>query len=118
MYAAIGQCLSHVAALDASLCQRGESTAVSEVCPSILPADAASFAFHFRVKPPCLVQSSIIYRITTLMFIARVTEAARDGASGVEAVARMYALRAAESSLWLQTLPVERSLALSDVKWQ
>jgi hypothetical protein len=30
----------------------------------------------------------------------------------------MYALRAAESSLWLQTLPVERSLALSDTKWQ
>jgi hypothetical protein len=118
MYAAIDHCLSQVAALDASLCQRGDSTAVSEVCPSILPADAASFASHFRVKPPCLVQSSIIHRITTLVFIARVTEAAREGATGVEVVARMYALRAAESWLWLQTLPVERSLALSDTKWQ
>ena len=118
MYAAIDHCLSQVAAMDASLCQRGESTAVSEVCPSILPADAASFASHFRIKPPCLVQSSIIHRITTLVFIARVTEAAREGATGVEVVARMYALRAAESWLWLQTLPVERSLALSDIKWQ
>jgi len=118
IYVAIDHCLSQVAALDASLCQRGESTAVSEVCPSILPADAASFPSHFRIKPPCLVQSSIIHRITTLMFIARVTEAARDGAAGVEVVARMYALRAAESSLWLQTLPTEHSLALSDTKWQ
>jgi hypothetical protein len=117
-FIAINDSLTRIAAMDLALSSRGERTAVSKVSASILPANAATFVSHFRTMPPCLIQSAITHRIMTLIFIARVTEAGRAGAGGVEEVARLYALTAAESSLWLRTLPTEDGLRLTDTKWQ
>lgn len=85
---------------------------------SLLPESATSFVSYFKTKPPCLIQSSITHRIATLSFIARVSEAARAGSAGKETVARLRSLKAAGSSLWLQTLPTESALTLTDKKWQ
>ena len=118
---AIQDSLSRVAVLESTLAAQGDPTEVSQLAPSVLPRDADTFVAHFRAKPPCLVQASVMHRITTLMFIAMLTRAGRAGAtcaSGVEEVARLNSLRAAESSLWLHTLPTDPGLRLTDVKWQ
>jgi hypothetical protein len=118
MFAAINDSLARIAKVESSLMARGESIAVSEVAPSILPMNAETLVHHFRVGPPCPIQSSVTYRINTLSYIARVTEAGRAGEGRLEGIARLHALKAAESSLWLQTLPTEARLTLTDAKWQ
>jgi len=118
MFAAINDSLARIAEVESSLMARGESIAVSEVAPSVLPMNAETFVHHFRVGPPCPIQSSVSYRINTLSYIARVTEAGRAGEGRLEGIARLHALKVAESALWLQTLPTEARLTLTDAKWQ
>ena len=64
MFAAITDSLVRIAKAESALMARGEPIAVSEVAPSVLPMNAETFVHHFRVGPPCPIQSSVSYRIT------------------------------------------------------
>ena len=117
MAVAIDDSLERVTAVEAALIARCRLAVMPEVSPSILPADAAAFVSHFRTMPPCPIQSATTHRVNTLCSIARVEEARRMGPGSVEAVARLSALRQPGSSLWLQTIPTEAALTLSDERW-
>jgi hypothetical protein len=121
MFAAINDSLQRIAMMESSFAARSSGTPALNttiVSPSILPASAATFVSHFKAAPACLVQSCITHRISTLLFIARVSEAVQGGRSKQEQLSRLHALRVAESSLWLRTLPTGPGLTLTDVKWQ
>jgi hypothetical protein len=118
MSSAINDSLHRINTAEAMLISRCESTAVSEISPSILPADAASFAAHFRTTPAYSIQSAITHRISALIHIAKVTAAGRAKPVRFEELARLSSLRVAGSSLWLTTAPTEASLTLTDLKWQ
>jgi hypothetical protein len=98
----------------------GDSDAGDKTPRSILPDPAASFVAYLPSMPlDGTIQSSITHRISTLIFNARVAEAGRRrGPRATEEVARIKTLRAAESSRWLQTLPTEHSLRLTDAQWR
>ena len=118
MYAGINDCLSRVTALESSLQSRLDRALPDVPVPaSVLPRTASEFVAHFRAQPPCSIQHSATHRINTQIFNARMAEAV--AARRVEDAARLASLRLARhSSLWLQTLPVEPSLALGDLQWQ
>jgi len=85
----------------------------------VLPANADTFVQHIRaIKPSCHIQAAVSHRISTLSHIAMVTQAERRGTGGVAELARLRALEAQESSRWLQVLPTDPYLRLSDVQWQ
>jgi len=117
LFATISDCLSRITAQESSLQQRLNGSAPSIAVPApVLPRTAAEFVAHFRAKPPCSIQSSVSYRITTQVFNARVAEAG--GAGRREEAARMHSLCVRHSALWLETMPVEDSLELGDHQWQ
>ena len=117
MAVAIDDSLERVTAMEAGLIARSGLAVMPEVSPSVLPSDAAAFVAHFRTIPPCPIQSATTHRVNTLCSIARVEEARRLGQGSVEAVARLLSLRQTGSSLWLQTIPTEAALRLTDEKW-
>ena len=117
MSIAIDDSLSRITAVEAELIGRCGLAVMPEISPSVLPADAAAFAAHFRTIPPCPIQTATTHRVNTLCSIARVEEARRLGQGSVEAVARLLSLRQTGSSLWLQTIPTEAALRLTDEKW-
>jgi Reverse transcriptase (RNA-dependent DNA polymerase) len=117
LFTAIDDCLSRIAAQELSLQQRLNGCVPSITVPaSVLPSTAADFVPHFRAQPPCSIQSSVSYRITTQIFNARVAEA--DGAGRREEAARLHSLCVRHSALWLETLPVEDAFKLGDHQWQ
>ena len=117
MYVAIDDSLNRIAALVNELVPGGTAPGNDADMAALLPASAAEFVPHYRSSPPaCSIQSAVTHRISTLSFIARVTQAGKDKARAD--VARLKALRVAGSSLWLQTLPTTPLLRLSDVQWR
>ena len=110
--------LSRVTTLESSLQSRLDRALPDVLVPaSVLPRTASEFVAHFRAQPPCSIQHAATHRINTQIFNARMAEAV--AARRVEDAARLASLRLARhSSLWLQTLPVEPSLALGDLQWQ
>jgi hypothetical protein len=122
MYRAIDDSLKRISQLEALLMDRGkaldEGEKVSQVSPSMLPTDAASFVSHFHSTPPDLIQYSITHRISTLSFIARVAEASQTGGRKKEEMARLDSLTAPQSSLWMTVNPTEPALVLTDAKWR
>jgi hypothetical protein len=117
MSIAIDDSLKRITAVEATLINRCGLAVMPEVSPSILPTNPVTFVSHFRTIPPCPIQAAITHRINTLFSIARVEEARRLGQGSVEAVARLSSLKQAGSSLWLQTIPTEGALTLTDTKW-
>ncbi|MGH7069568.1 MAG: reverse transcriptase domain-containing protein [Acetobacteraceae bacterium] len=85
---------------------------------SLLPNSADSFVSYFKVRQSPVIQSSLTHRITTLSFIARVSAAVRTGKAGQRTIARLQSLLETGSALWLQTLPTEAALTLTDNKWR
>ena len=122
LFAAIEDSIHRITTIESSLIARSSTMSGSDVpriSDPILPASASSFVSHYQTKPVSLLQSCITHRIATLSFIARVSETARAGPTGKYATAsRLLSLRAAESALWLQTLPTESALTFTDAKWQ
>ena len=84
----------------------------------LLPDSASEFVAHFRTTPSFNIQSSVVHRISTLSINARIIQAGMRKGEGLQELARIKALRAKESSLWLRTLPTEPGLRLRDDKWQ
>jgi len=86
--------------------------------PSLLPNSAESFISYFKTNPSSAIQSSLVHRISTLSFIARISAAEKVGKTGHDTIARLQSLREAGAALWLQTMPTEAGLTLSDSKWR
>jgi hypothetical protein len=117
MYVAIDDSLARITALMNELAPGGTAPGNDADMATLLPASAAEFVPHYRSSPPtCSIQSAVTHRISTLSFIARVTQAGKDKAKAD--VARLKALRVAGSSLWLQTLPTTPLLRLSNEQWR
>ena len=117
LYASITDSLTRLAAVQDALAARCNPDIVRGLDCSILPASAATFIQHYRCGPPRPIQATVTQRISTLSYIARVTEARNAGKGGEATVARLAALREADSSLWLRTVPSHPGLTLTDSKW-
>ncbi|MGH9618503.1 MAG: reverse transcriptase domain-containing protein [Bryobacteraceae bacterium] len=92
---------------------------VQQVQPSVVPANATTFVAHFRSYSPPSIQHAISHRKQILSHIARLKQAERlGGEAGQIARARWAALTVRGSSLWLQVLPMDPRLTLSDVQWR
>jgi hypothetical protein len=118
MYRAIEDSLSRVATMEAAFLPLCDPILLSAASASVLPSRASTFVDHFLAQPLGSIQSAVTHRISSLSHIARVTAAGKDRARGVQEIARLQALTAAESSLWLRTLPTTKSLTMTDTKWQ
>jgi hypothetical protein len=97
----------------------GDPIRVQQVQPSVVPANAATFVAHFRSYFPPSIQHAISHRSNVLSHLARLKQAERlGGEAGQIARARWAALTVRGSSLWLQVLPTDPRLTLSDVDWR
>jgi Reverse transcriptase (RNA-dependent DNA polymerase) len=119
LYHAVADGIARITELEALLSTQCPADLLAKVSASVLPTSADRFLQHIRaLSPSCLIQSAVSHRISTLSHIARVTQAASRGPSGVAELARLRSLTAKESSLWLRVLPTEPFLQLTDIKWQ
>jgi len=115
---AIEDALRRIATVEGGFVSRCDPEAVAGVSASILPASAAAFVTHFKAHAPGPIQSAIIHRITTLSHNARMKAAGDGGVQAQVEVARLQALKEKESSRWLQVLPTDAGLRLTDLQWQ
>lgn len=120
MYHAISDSLQRVTALTSALIKECEAKYVGDDIKDIstlLPDSTNTFIQYFKSRPSSVIQSTVTHRISTLSFIARVSLAARAEKNGRSTIARLQSLKETGAALWLQTLPTEKALTLSDDKW-
>jgi hypothetical protein len=118
-HAVITAALQRISEREASLSALSSPADVATVSTSSLPLSTDSFVQHYRrfSSPP--IQPLVTQRIQTLIQIAKVTKAGQLPAGRREQeLARLTALTAPESSLWLRTVPTSTRLRLSNDKWR
>jgi hypothetical protein len=120
LYAGIADSLGRVQRTEAALVSQSPPSVVARVTASILPSCAEHFVAHFKAHhAQSLIQHSVCHRISTLSTIAAKAIAGRDRAPGGPVkLARLQALEARQSSLWLTTLPTEPGLTLTCPQWR
>ena len=120
LYAGIADSLGRIQRTEAALISQSPPSAVARVTASILPSRPEHFVAHFKAHhAQSLIQHSVCHRISTLSTIAAKAVAGRDRAPGGPVkLARLQALEAHHSSLWLTTVPTEPGLTLRCTQWQ